>query len=324
MLHKIALISFDHWNYDAHIVTALQKKGIVSFHIKISDFKYKNSWERIQNSFCKIFLGKNPKLKKRQEYILQQLQEKGFQNQILVINPELIDLEYHLAIKKYTDKYIAYLYDSVSRCPVKHLLDGVFDEIFSFDKVDVATYGFSEINNYIYFNAPEKATIQKQNFIYIGSIDNRLKFLNDFGEHLKKQQQSFLFYAIGKKAFINKLKQLFLGKNKNIIFQKKRFSQNETLKMYAESEIIVDLVRDNQSGLSFRIFEAIGLQKKIITNNFSIQQYDFYSPNTIYIIDKNMHFDSTIYFTNYESVPQNTYQKYFISEWIETVFKLKK
>ncbi len=324
MLHKIAVISFDHWNYDAHIVSALRKKGIESFHIKIGDFKYKSTWERIQNTFSKVFLGKNPKLKKRQDYILEQLKENGFQNQILVINPELIDLEYHLAIKKYTDKYIAYLYDSVSRCPVKHLLEGVFDEIFSFDKADVLTYGFSETTNYIYFETPEKAAIQKQNFIYIGSIDNRLKFLNDFGEHLKKHHQSFLFYAIGKKAFINKLKQIFFGKNKNIIFQKKRFTQNETLNMYAESEIIVDLIRDNQSGLSFRIFEALGLQKKIITNNFNIQQYDFYSSNTIFMIDKNMHFESSIYSAKYESFPHNIYQKYFISEWIETVFKFKK
>ena len=64
MSHKIAVISFDHWNYDAHIVIALQKKGIESFHIKIGDFKYKNIWERILNSLSKIFLGKNPKLKK--------------------------------------------------------------------------------------------------------------------------------------------------------------------------------------------------------------------------------------------------------------------
>lgn len=324
MLHKIAVISFDHWNYDAHIVTALQKKGIESFHIKISDFKYKNTWERIQNTFSKVFLGKNPKLKKRQEYILQQLQEKGFQHQILVINPELIDLEYHLEIKKHTEKYIAYLYDSVSRCSVKHLLEGVFDEIFSFDKADVLTYGFSETTNYIYFDISEKPTIQNQNFIYIGSIDNRLKLLNDFGEHLKKQQQSFLFYAIGKKAYINKLKQLFLGKNKNIIFQKKRFSQNETLKMYAESEIIVDLVRDNQTGLSFRIFESLGLQKKVITNNKSIQNYDFYLPNNVYLINENREFNSNFYAAKYEMLPQNIYEKYYISEWVKTVFKLNK
>ena len=324
MLQKIAVISFDHWNYDAHIVSALQRKGIDSFHIKIGNFKYKSTWERIQNTLSKVFLGKNPKLKKRQEYILQQLQKNGFQNQILVINPELIDLEYHLEIKKHTENYIAYLYDSVSRCPVKHLLEGVFDEIFSFDKNDVLTYGFSETTNYIYFDTPKKAAIQKQNFIYIGSIDNRLKFLNDFGEQLKKQQYSILFYAIGKKAFVNKLKQLFLGKNKNITFQKKRFSQQETLKMYAESETIVDLVRDNQTGLSFRIFEALGLQKKVITNNISVQNYDFFLPINIYLINEKRQFDSNIYTAKYEMLPQNIYDKYSILAWVETVFKLKR
>ena len=324
MLQKIAVISFDHWNYDAHIVSALQKKGIDSFHIKIGNFKYKSTWERIQNTLSKVFLGKNPKLKKRQEYILQQLKKSGFQHQILVVNPELIDLEYHLEIKKHTEKYIAYLYDSVSRCPVNHLLDGVFDEIFSFDKVDVATYGFSEINNYIYFDTPKTASQLKQNFIYIGSIDNRLDYLNQFAEHLKKQHQSFLFYAIGKKAFVNKLKQLFLGKNKNLIFQKKRFSQQETLKMYAESETIVDLVRDNQTGLSFRIFEALGLRKKIITNNFSIQNYDFYTSNNVYLIDENIQFQSNVYTSNFVQLPDNIYDKYSISAWVETVFKLKR
>jgi hypothetical protein len=319
MLQKIAVISFDHWNYDAHIVTALQKKGIESFHIKIGNFKYKNTWERIQNTFSKVFLGKNPKLKKRQDYILEQLKENGFQNQILVINPELIDLEYHLAIKKYTDKYIAYLYDSVSRCPVKHLLEGVFDEIFSFDKADVLTYGFSETTNYIYFETPEKAAIQKRNFIYIGSIDNRLKFLNDFGEHLKKHHQSFLFYAIGKKAFINKLKQIFFGKNKNIIFQKKRFTQNETLNMYAESEIIVDLIRDNQSGLSFRIFEALGLQKNIVTNNKTIKTYDFFEFEKIEIFSNSF---ENLTFSN-SNYPEKIISKYHIQNWIKNVFSLQ-
>jgi hypothetical protein len=320
MLLKIAVISFDHWNYDAHIVTALQKQGIESFHIKIGNFKYKNTWERIQNTFSKVFLGKNPKLKKRQEYILQQLKKNGFQNQILVINPELIDLEYHLAIKKYTDKYIAYLYDSVSRCPIKHLLEGVFDEIFSFDKGDISTYGFSPITNYIYFDSPVIEKDIKQNFIYIGSIDNRLKYLNDFGENLKKQQQSFMFYAIGKKAFVNQLKQLFLGKNKNIIFQKNRFSQNETLKMYNESEIIVDLVRDNQSGLSFRIFEAIGLQKNVITNNKSIISYDIYDSGKIIHLDDLNKLNKVTF--NEENYPYSITKKYSLDNFIKNIFQL--
>jgi hypothetical protein len=320
MLHKIAVISFDHWNYDAHIVTALQKKGIESFHIKIGNFKYKNNWERILNSLSKMFLGKNPKLKKRQDYILQELEKSGFQNQILVINPELIDLDYHLKIKKHTEKYIAYLYDSVARCSVNHLLEGVFDEIFSFDKNDVSSYGFKEITNYIYFEPNVNNNPVKQNFIYIGSIDNRLNYLNNFAAHLYKQQQTFLFYAIGKKAFVNKLKQLFLGKNKNIIFQNNRFSQEETLKMYAESGTIIDLVRDNQSGLSFRIFEALGLQKNVITNNKSITSYDIYDSGKIVCLD-NLADINKVTFSN-ENYSNELIKKYSIDNFIKNIFQL--
>ena len=318
MPQKICVISFDHWNYDEHIVTELNKNGVESFHIKIGNFKYKNTWERIQNSLSKIFLGKNPKLKKRQEYILQVLKEKGHQDQILVINPELIDKAYHLEIKKYTNKYIAYLYDSVSRCPVKHLLDGVFDEIFSFDKSDVSTYGFSPITNYIYFDVSDVVSVPKQNYIYIGSIDNRLHYLQKFGEVLKSQNQSFVFYAIGKKAFVNQLKQLFLGKNKNIIFKKNRFNQNETLKMYQESETIVDIVRDNQSGLSFRIFEAIGLQKNVITNNQSVTSYDIYDSGKV-AYESNLENLSKVSFSA-KTYPTEIREKYHLNNWIRIVF----
>lgn len=320
MPQKICVISFDHWNYDEHIVSALNKNGVESFHIKIGNFKYKNTWERIQNSLSKIFLGKNPKLKKRQEYILQVLKEKGHQDQILVINPELIDKEYHLKIKKFTDKYIAYLYDSVSRCPVKHLLDGVFDEIFSFDKSDVTTYGFLPITNYIYFDGISNETATKQNYIYIGSIDNRLQYLQKFGEVLKLQNQTFVFYAIGKKALVNQLKQLFFGKNKNIIFKKKRFNQTETLKMYNESETIVDIVRDNQSGLSFRIFEAIGLQKNVITNNQSVTLYDIYDSGKV-VYEPNLENLSQVRFSA-EAYPKEISEKYHLNNWIRKVFKI--
>ena len=144
--------------------------------------------------------------------------------------------------------------------------------------------------------------------------------MNDFGEQIKKHQQSFLFYAIGKKAFINKLKQLFLGKYKNIIFKKKRFTQIETLKMYAESEIIVDLVRDNQSGLSFRIFEALGLQKNLITNNKSITTYDIYNSGKIVYFD-NL-FKPNKFSFNKENYSNDIINKYSIANFIKNIFQL--
>lgn len=317
MSQKIAIISFDHWDYDHHIVGELQAQGVESFHIKIGNFKYKSFSERIINTLSKVFLGKNPKIKKRQDYIIEMLKIKGFQDQILVINPELISKEYHLEIKKFTNKYTAYLYDSVARCPVEHLLNNVFDDVYSFDLEDVKMYNLKHITNYIYFKPSHLNPSIKQDYIYIGSIDNRLEILNNYAQFLKTHGKSFKFYAIGKKAFVNKIKQVVLRKNRNLIFKSKRFNQSETLNIYNESAVILDLVRENQVGLSFRVFEAIGLQKNIITNNNSILKYDLFVPNKMKIFQPNSIFE----FSN-ENYSDEISTKYSLLNWTKTVFDL--
>jgi len=322
MVQKICIISFDHWNYDKHIVTALQAKGIDSFHIKIGEFKYKNIGERIGNTFSKVFLGNNPKLKKRQDYILKSLQENGMQDQILVINPELIDKEYHLEIKKFTHKYIAYLYDSMQRCPIDHLLDGIFDEIYSFDQDDCKTYGFQETSNYIYFNPKdyENATIVNE-CIYIGSIDERLEQVEQIGQFLKSQNRTFALYAIGKKATWYAFKNRFTKQYKTITFRRNRFTQNETLQKYNESKTLIDIVRKNQTGLSFRIFEAIGLNKNVVTNNAIIANYDIFESKKISLLK-----DGTLNTKDFEftsnAYPSDLQHKYHLSTWVEKVFKV--
>ncbi|QRE05466.1 glycosyltransferase, partial [Flavobacterium psychrophilum] len=287
MSQKICIISFDHWNYDKHIVDKLNEKGIDSFHIKIGGFKHKNIGTRIINTFSKIVLGKNPKIKKRQEHIIKMLEEKGFQDQILVINPEVISLEYHQKIKKFTPKYIAYLYDSVERCPIEHLLHGVFNEIYSFDKGDVKEYGFKETTNYNYL---EKQPITdglsiKNQVLYIASFDNRLEKVMLLKQAFEKIKVSYKFIIVGKKTSLYKLKNVFSSKILGIEFKRNRIKQNDLKELYSQTQAILDLVRDNQSGLSFRVFEAMAFQKKIITNNKNIVGYNFYNPNNILVLE---------------------------------------
>lgn len=322
MTQKICIISFDHWNYDKHIVTALQAKGIESFHIKIGEFKYKNFGERLANTFSKVFFGKNPKLKKRQDFILNSLQKSGAQDQILVINPELIDKAYHLEIKKFTKKYIAYLYDSMQRCPIEHLLDGIFDEIYSFDKDDCETFGFQETSNYIYFNPEEytNPTIVNE-CIYIGSIDERLAQVDKIGQFLQSQNRTFVFYAIGKKATWLAFKNRFTHQFKTITFRRNRFTQEETLQKYNESETLIDIVRQNQTGLSFRVFEAIGLNKNVLTNNAIIANYDIFESKKINLLVHETPTSTDFEFPATKYSPQLQH-KYHLSTWVEKVFKV--
>src|SRR5690606_27309560 len=51
------------------------------------------------------------------------------------------------------------------------------------------------------------------------------------------------------------------------------------------SKILLDVPTAHHNGLSFRVFEAIGFGKKLITTNKEIKQYDFYHPNNIFVWD---------------------------------------
>jgi hypothetical protein len=327
MAQKICLISFDNWNYDKHIVDKLLEKGIEAFHIKIGGFKHKNLFARISNSFNKIFLGKNPKIQKRQDHILEMLKINGFQDQILVINPEVIDLECHQKIKKFTHKYITYLYDSVDRCPVEHLLNVVFDEIYSFDKVDIKKYGFKATNNYNYI---EKQPISKKEdiknqLLYIASFDNRLHIVNQLKTSFRKIGVSFRFIIVGKKTTLFKLKNSFSETINGIELRRKRIEQTDLKKLYLQTNVVLDLVREYQTGLSFRVFEAMAFQKKLITNNQTIKECDFYNPNNILVIENENHdFDKQFFETNYEPIPDKIFYSYTLDCWVDTIFNLKK
>ncbi len=319
MPQKICIVSFDHWNYDYHIANSLTNLGYEAKHIKIGNYKHKNLKDKITNTFSKVFLGKNLKKIKRQDYILESLETLGKQDQILVINPEVIDLKHHQAIKKYTDRYIAYLYDSVARNPMEHLLNGLFDTIFSFDKNDIINYGFKPISNYNYLPKTIVKTTPDFDVVYLGSFDDRVPKLITLLQTFNATNVSFKCLVVGKNKKLNYLKEEY----KHLIsFSENALTQHELIEFYKTGKIVIDLVRDDQTGLSFRFFEAMALQKKIITNNSNCKNYDFYNSNNIAVIDKNFIIKPTFFKTEYSPLPEEIYYKYTLENWVKRVFNL--
>ncbi|SEF77893.1 hypothetical protein SAMN05421847_0898 [Halpernia humi] len=322
---KICIISFDFWNYDEHIAAALRSKGVEAYHINIGAYKHKDFSAKITNTFSKVFLKKNIKNEKRQNFILEQLEALGHQDQILIINPELIEEKFHLEIKKFTSRYIAYLYDSLARCPAESILH-LFDDIYSFDAQDVAQYGFTKINNYNYL---EKVEIEKNpefDLVYLASYDERLKMLYKITDQLEKMGMTYRYIIVGKKTWKKNLLKLvsFTGKDKSKKYQSRRVNQKNIPQFYTQGKVLLDLVRENQSGLSFRIFEAMALGKKIISDNQSLKNYDFYNPENILILkDDASNLNKAFFETPYEPLPEEIYRKYTLETWVETVFELK-
>lgn len=316
---KICLISFDHWHYDSHIITALQNKKIEAHHINTGRFKYKypTPLHRVSNFFNKVVFKKNIKKIKQRQYILQELEKLGPQDKILVINPELIPVDIHKKIKEYAGEYIAYLYDSSKRYPVEHLLHGLFDKIFSFDAEDVEKYGFEPINNYIYHD--KKPVRPAEEFRYrvfmISTIDERLATLNRVAHELEKSGISYKFIVVGKRKPD--------GLHPGITYQKDIINLEELEHYLDEAEMFLDLVRDKQTGLSFRVFESLAFQKKLITTNALVKQMEFYNSNNIFVVDAdNVVIDPAFFATPYEPLPEHIYNKYTLDTWVKTVLGL--
>lgn len=323
---KICLISFDFWHYDEHIVKKLKEKGVEATHINIGAFTHKNFGARMKNSMSKIFLGKNLKHEKRQDFIIESLQKIGKQDQILVINPEAIEEKAHKVIRSYTDKNISYLYDSMRRNPAHHILH-FFDTVFSFDDQDIKEFGFKKITNYNYLQyCPADIQNPKLDLFYITSYDrNRLERLNVLIEKLSLLNIKFKTFIVGKKGWKNQIIQIIDKKNISILKFCNKIIPPQTLpKLYKKTRVILDLQRTHQMGLSFRIFEAMALEKKIITDNKSIKNYDFYNPENILILNDDFsNVEKSFFETDYKKLPEEIYYKYTLDSWVEKVFELK-
>ena len=320
---KICVISFDFWGYDAHIVETLKEKGIEANHIKIGAVSYENFRERLTNFFSKVFLGKNLKYQKRQKFVIEQLDKLGHQDQILVLNADTFDhstLEY---MKKCANRFITFLYDNLDRYPVQDKLH-FFDKIYSFDDKDIEKHGFERLTNYNYlpFLSQEKQN-PSEDALYITSYDKkRIKQLDILSQKFEELRLKFDLYVIGKKSWKNQLMKPF-SKNK-IVFTRKRINHENLPEFYKRTKVILDLMRENQYGLSFRVFEAMALEKKIITDNEKIKNYDFYNPNNILVLNKDFSNITKEFFeTPYQSLPEEIYKKYTLEKWVERVFNLE-
>jgi hypothetical protein len=112
------------------------------------------------------------------------------------------------------------------------------------------------------------------------------------------------------------------NQNSNVVFINEFYSYKKNLEKVNNSKIIIDLKLEVHNGLSFRFFECLFIKKKMITNNKSIVNYDFYHPNNIFILtDSNL--DSLEDFVKlpYVEIPEEIVMKYNFKNWIKKILE---
>jgi hypothetical protein len=311
---KITIISFDNWGFNNHIATALKKDGHSVRHINFSTFTYKypNILFRYYNFVLKTIFKKNIKNIHYGKEILKRLKENNeVQDIILTIKADFIDPKSILEFKKYTKKSIAYFNDGTSRCPKIIRVIPNFDEVYSFEKEDCEKYNLKFMTNWIYpIQSKPKQSIDYQIF-NISSKDKRSPIISKITTVLKKKNINYKVIVFDTE---NK------DRDPNIEYTTKHIPLSEVNNYIHNAQVLLDINRKGQKGLTFRVFESLGLEKKLITTNTDIKNYDFYNPKNILIIDeKNPNIPLDFFNNEYDKIPEEVLKKYTIEGWITQV-----
>lgn len=298
---KKILIIYQPWGWSDYVnclvfpmIAELESIGakVKLLDIKNPPFFKKNHLHKFKNYFYKKFYTEedyyfNEEIKHYGKFYKRKLSslDKELFDYTLIIRPDNFSEDFLTLVRSKSNKVVGYMWDGIKTKQSRYLLKTrfLFDKLFSFNKDDIEKFSelkLSFTTNFYYnhnINVFEKSTDIK----YIGSIFINRKDLiaYNFCKRITDDFHITIFMDIGS-----------LEKDDMIMSEKVTYIYShipylETLNLINDSKAILDICRDDHKGLSFRFFESIQLEIKIITNNKDVVNYDFYNSENIMVIE---------------------------------------
>ena len=248
---------------------------------------------------------------------------------VFIIAPETLDYKKIAKLKKIqpNSKFILYMWDSFSNKNSFNTID-LFDKIISFDSRDAKKYNLNFLPLFYikdYESIREDITDFKYDLCITATAHSDRYII---AEKLQKQISNYglvmfsYFYLPNK--IIYWIRKIFLKKYGygNIVnFSFSFLTQNEIIKKIEKSKVVLDINHPLQYGLTSRCLEALGANRKLITTNENIKNYDFYNKSNIRVIDrKNPIIEANFFDSKYIKPKNEIYQKYSIKNWLINIF----
>lgn len=163
-----------------------------------------------------------------------------------------------------------------------------WDDIYSFDIDDVKKHHFKPLN-YCYYSSHGVYTER-------GQIQNDIYYI----AALKPSREKVIF-SVFHRMFANKIKcdfhlmKLWKDRNKQYPYEQeidyymatqKIISYDEVLKGASKSNVILEIVQGKQGGPTLRYYEAVTMNRKLLTNNTNITEYPFYNSKYMKVFHK--------------------------------------
>lgn len=177
-------------------------------------------------------------------------------------------------------------------------------KIYTFDQYDVDIYKLLYHNQVGRIQPVNEEINIEYDFYFIGRVKDRYEVIREIESYLCACGYNNQFiYVTDKSQFI---------------------SYDANINNVKHCKCVIDVNQKPQCGVTLRPIEALFYKKKLITNNYNIKSYDFYSPNNIFIWGEDSVANlNTFLQSPYEDVDENIVYKYDIKEWLRALCERK-
>lgn len=324
---KLLLIMPNFFDYPELIVAELNNLGYEVDYF--DDRPSSNAWVKAIIRINKDFI--HTYIKQYFNEIMKTIRNKKYDIVLLISGQSLSLSENMIADIKECQakaKFVLYQWDSEKNFPYIRKIQKFFDVCYTFDRKDAEVTPKLRFLPLFYSRTYENIAKcntknYKYDFCFIGTAHpKKYKFIKMMSNQLKDiypRQYIYFYFPSPIVFFYRKIMNKELRKAKYSEFHYTPLGGNDIIKIYESSKCVLDSAQAGQSGLTIRVIEALGANKKIITTNEDIINYDFYRPENIYIYKGYIDLNNIFFHTGYKEVRNDIYKKYSLNNWLKTV-----
>lgn len=148
---------------------------------------------------------------------------------------------------------------------------------------------------------------------FVGRDKNRLSELLKLKNKFEKMGLKIYFHVTANRWFLK-------YKNK---YYRDNMPYKEVINCIKKSKAILDVIQNQEDGLSLRVMESIFLKRKLITNSLFIKKYDFYNPKNIFVLgEDDLEKIPNFLSTPFERIDKEIVKAYHFNSWIKRFEKV--
>jgi hypothetical protein len=221
-------------------------------------------------------------------------------------------------------KLVFYTWDSIENKPFSKRNLALYDRCSTFDPVDATKYSMNF--RPLFYSSGFDCSVETEyayDLSFIGTVhSDRYRVVHSLLEQLPPDARTFIYLYL-QAPWVYDFRRLFtntLNGAKREDFSFDPLSKEVVRTIFFASRAVLDIEHIQQRGATMRTMEALGSNRKMITTNSALRDYDFYNPRNILVIDRKApRLDQEFLQSPYEAVPEEIRKKYALRQWISDV-----